>query len=70
MNLRESPMKENSTAAAIDPELQPILARHALAGLDALLTLCQPDEMLSARDIGAMVHLISQAQDESRENEA
>lgn len=44
-----------------DPELQPQLARDAIAGLDRLLSLSPPQERLLARHLGALVRLIRQA---------
>ena len=47
--------------AIADPELQPFLARDALALLDELLTLIDPTETVSAGQMGAMIRLMRQA---------
>lgn len=45
--------------AHIDLELVPLITRDALAGLDRLLGTVPPSDNLPAREVGALVRLLS-----------
>lgn len=45
--------------ATIDPELVPLITRDALAGLDRLLGTVPPADGLPAREVGALMRLLS-----------
>lgn len=47
------------TPAFLDPELAPIVTRDALAGLDRLLGSVPPDDNVPAREMSALMRLLS-----------
>lgn len=53
---------QNDNPLAIDPEAQAAMARLALLALDDLLNGLPPGQVVDGHRIGAMVHLINQAQ--------